>query len=305
MTSQLLPVCEDLVQSEDGDGQALTLVAALQCQWQSASWYVSSLGIHSLVLLLLLLIPVEPPQKPARRIVVETDIVVEEEKIAEEPETDIVERDPDIVTEAESPVEAPIVVTTDFEVADHNETDEDMEMESARGDPDNVSTFGDVEGSPALMGVGASGGKGGSGRFGARNGGGKRNAVARGGGSRKTESAVDWALSPPVSTTAARAPAGSPSCPSNRVSDGSSQWKSVQDWPLTRTDAVSRAAMRAPSKRASPRSSTSSLPSNATKRTRSASFLTMACPISARPPKGLSRNSTYRPSIASPDRACC
>jgi len=194
MTSQLMPVAGERIEAEEQDRRDdLTLAAALQQQWQSAPWYVSSVAIHAVIFLFLLLLPVEPAKAPVRRLIIECELVQEQEKI-EEPENDIVERDPEIVTDQTNPEPAPVIVTTDFEIADHNETDDDMEMETARGDPDSVSTFDDVEGSPALMGVGASGGKGGGGRFGYRDGGGKRNAVARGGGSRKTESAVDWAL---------------------------------------------------------------------------------------------------------------
>jgi len=194
MTSQVLVVPQERVLEADYEREdELSLAAALGRQWASAPWYVSSLAIHSLLFLILLCLPVQLPQKPARRIIIECDMIEEQAKV-EEPQTDIVERDPEIVTETENPEMAPVVVTTDFEIAEHNETADDMEMDSARGDPDSIATFDKVEGAPALMGIGASGGSGGSGRFGFRSGGGKRNAVARGGGSRQTESAVDLAL---------------------------------------------------------------------------------------------------------------
>jgi len=174
-------------QEEDGLGESL------QKEMRCVPWYISSIAIHSLVFLFLLLLPVEMPGKRAKRIVITTSMVEEEEKI-EEPEVDIQERDPEIVTNDQTVEPAPVVVTTDFEIDDHNETDDDMETDTARGDPDSISTFDDTEGSPALIGVGSSGGKGGGGRFGFRSGGGKRNCVNRNGGSRKTEASVNWAL---------------------------------------------------------------------------------------------------------------
>ncbi len=181
---------EEEVIEEDANEDSLLL--ALQEQWGSAPWYVSSFGIHCIVFLILLLIPVEPPRKPKDKVIVTTDIIEEEQK-EEEPEQALEENDPEIVTEDDPQEVAPIIVTTDYEISDHNETADEMDDNTARGEPDNISTFDDIDGTPALMGVGHSGGTGGAGKFGNR-GGGRRNLVARGGGSRRTEAAVDWAL---------------------------------------------------------------------------------------------------------------
>jgi len=188
----------DIVETEEEEVEESkedSLATALQGEFKAAPWYVSSMAIHALIFLLLMLIPATPQQQRVKQIVITSSIPEEEEEKLEEVVTDIVESNPDVVTENNSAIEAPIVVTTDFEYSDHNETDNDMDGNTAQGDPDCVTTFdGDVNGTPALMGVGKNGGSGGGGRFGTRFGGGRRNLVARGGGSIKTESAVDWAL---------------------------------------------------------------------------------------------------------------
>ncbi len=190
---------EDIREDEALEEEALeeesedSLLMALQEQWGAAPWYVSSVAIHSFVFLLLLLIPIEPPKQRKRKVIITTEII-QEEKPEEEPELALEENDPLIETKDDPQEIAPIIVTTDFELSDHNETADEMDMQTARGDPENISTIDDIQGTPALMGVGQSGGTGGAGRFGFRDGGGRRNLVARGGGSRRTESAVDWAL---------------------------------------------------------------------------------------------------------------
>ncbi len=78
----------------------------------------------------------------------------------------------------------------DFEVADHNETDDNQEFQEAKGDPDSAAQVDfDMRGVVDLMGVGGGGG----GRYGHRRGG-KRNRTVGMGGSRRTESAVKAAL---------------------------------------------------------------------------------------------------------------
>jgi len=175
------------------DNEEKTMVMAIQQEFKSAPWYVSSIAIHSLIFLLMLLLPIEPPSQKQRRIIIQSDIIEEVKKI-EEPEVDIQENDPEVVTDDTKVEPCPVVITTDFQISDHNETNDEVEDNTARGDPDSISTFDEIVGSPALMGVGSSGGKGGGGRFGTRTGGGKDNLVKIGGGSKKTESSVDWAL---------------------------------------------------------------------------------------------------------------
>jgi hypothetical protein len=180
------PEEEELEQAEDrGDEDSLS--GALQGEFKAAPWYISSLAIHAFVFLLLMLIPVDPPKKRNRQIVITSQPPVEEEEKIEEPINDIQELDPIVTTDSQTTEPGPIIITSDFEISDHNETDNDMDGNTARGDPECVTTFdGDSNGTPALMGVGNKGGSGGGGRFGTRFGGGRRNLVAKGGGSRRT-----------------------------------------------------------------------------------------------------------------------
>lgn len=184
---------EDDHQEDENDS---TLTSALSDQMGAAPWYVSSVAIHSVIFLILLLIPVPIKEPEAPRLIITTDVVEEEEEPEEEPAPEIEKKEQEIDVESEVEIDAPVVIkTTQVEICDHFETDDDMDNNTALGDPDCISDVdAEFAGTPALMGVGNSGGKGGGGRFGYRNGGGKRNAVRRGGGSKRTESAVDWAL---------------------------------------------------------------------------------------------------------------
>lgn len=182
--------------SESNEVTENSLSLALSKEFKSAPWYVSSIGIHALVFLLLMLIPSEPPAKKSRQIVIISTTPEEVPEIVEA-QPDIQETDPEVVTDnTTSNTEAPITVSADFDISDHNETDNDMNDNTAQGDPEANSTFdGDVTGIPTLMGVGNSGGTGGGGgKFGTRFGGGKKNLVSKNGGNTKTESSVDWAL---------------------------------------------------------------------------------------------------------------
>lgn len=173
------------------------LTSALQNEFKSAPWYVSSLAIHALSFLLLMLIPTTEVTKKHRSVTivsvpVEDITIVEEEK----PIDIVVEDTPtDQTNDNAATTEAPIIITSDFELSDHNETNNDMDNNTAQGDPDNTSTFdGDVTGTPTLMGVGNTGGSGGGGRFGNRIGGGKDNLVAKTGGNKQTEDSVKLGL---------------------------------------------------------------------------------------------------------------
>ncbi|MBN2712638.1 MAG: terpene cyclase/mutase family protein [Planctomycetes bacterium] len=187
---------DDDVEGQEHDDRDDSLSAALSAQMGAAPWYVSSVAVHCVIFLILLMVPVEPPRNEERRVVIQTEMVEEpEEEKLDEPEPEIKEEDPEVVVDSEVTVDTPVVTTTDVEISDNFETDDNMDDATALGDPD---SFSDVDsefvGTPALMGIGKSGGGGGGGRFGFRTGGGRKNAIRRGGGSKKTESAVDWAL---------------------------------------------------------------------------------------------------------------
>lgn len=176
--------------------EEVTLTAALSAQWNATSWYVGSVGVHSILFLLLLLLPVPSRQPQERRIVIVTDIVEQiiEEKVEDEPEIEkivnpIQEVDPTITTDEV------VINTTDIEISDTFETVDDMDDKSALGDPNNISDVdSEFVGVPALMGVGATGGNGGGGRFGTRTGGGKSGRTRQGGGGKDTQNSVTSAL---------------------------------------------------------------------------------------------------------------
>ena len=122
-------------------------------------------------------------------VIVTTEIIEEvEEQLDEKKEVAVVKEKADVVVETDSVL--PPQVTTQ-EVSDHNETDNNMENQSAEGTEEGISDSPQV-GSGLMGNIGGGGGGGGS--FGTRSGGGKKRAVMRGGGSKATESAVDWAL---------------------------------------------------------------------------------------------------------------
>jgi hypothetical protein len=185
---------EEYVEEYEEELEDVTLSSALAVQFGQAPWYVSSVAVHCVIFLLLLLIAPPVKQDEMRRIVITTEMV-EEEVFEEEdkPEPEVVENK--IEVEAEVEVDTPVITTQDVEISDTFETADEMDNDNALGDPDNMSDLdSEFVGTPALMGIGATGGKGGGGRFGFRDGGGRRNKVRIGGGSKKTESSVDMAL---------------------------------------------------------------------------------------------------------------
>jgi hypothetical protein len=171
-----------------------TLALALQSEFKSAPWYVSSSAIHALVFLLLMLIPTDPPRQKTRQVIITASFPEVMEKLdeiipapEELPETQI---DPTVQ------VESPIIITSEAEISDHFETANDQNKETAQGDP-NINSISSEEftGVPSLMGVGSTGNTGGGGgNYGNRLGGGKANKTKIGGGTRKTEQAVNFGL---------------------------------------------------------------------------------------------------------------
>jgi hypothetical protein len=172
------------------------LIDALQCEFNSAPWYLGSIGIHLIIFLILLLIPISTPPPDRHKIYILTEMMVNEdleipEKIIDEKEVDpnIVENINDSAINDES-----IIINTNIEISDQIETDDNMDDNSALGDKDNISDVdSEYVGIPALMGVGASGGSGGGGRFGGRLGG-RRTTLRINGGSPQTEKSVESAL---------------------------------------------------------------------------------------------------------------
>ncbi|MHC4917274.1 MAG: prenyltransferase/squalene oxidase repeat-containing protein, partial [Planctomycetota bacterium] len=92
----------------------------------------------------------------------------------------------------EQEVEKPVLVHEEAEVSDHFETDNDMDTQTARGHEDAISDI--PLGGTGVTGSMGVGGGGMAGCFGYRGGGGRKRAIARFGGSKATESAVEAAL---------------------------------------------------------------------------------------------------------------
>jgi len=194
MADQYQDVEEELLEDEemmDGE-QPSGFFDSLSGQFGAAPWWVISGAFHGLLLLLITLISMAVIRPTDNDVIVTTSL----EK-AKPPEYD--EKKPRDVfkNQVESPedlppVEHPVVVHEEVEVADHNETADDMDNATAKGD--SMDAISDVPlggvGFVAAIGLGGGGG----GKFGHRSGGGRRRLVARGGGSKATESAVDAAL---------------------------------------------------------------------------------------------------------------
>ena len=134
-----------------------------------APWLAISLGAHLVVFIIIAAIPwhLLNNQKDT-----EFQAAIEQapEEVFEDPEEEIEEEIEDIETEEEP-------ILQDYEIDDHNETDDEMDYESTEGDPDFLSdspfdekNFNDV--------IGIGGGAGG--KFGGRFGG-RRNLRAAGG----------------------------------------------------------------------------------------------------------------------------
>ncbi|MFH1022646.1 MAG: prenyltransferase/squalene oxidase repeat-containing protein [Planctomycetota bacterium] len=161
-------------------------------QFKRTPWWAMSLGIHGLILMFcwLTVLAVSDEKK-------EVVVAIPIQERPPEPEydenklRDIVKSTKEVETDSDlPPVENPVVVK-DFETSDHNETANNEDFMQMKGDSTNFLSNQPFKGYGALDVIGTGGGAGGAfgGRFG-----GRRNLVARGGGSKATESAVEAAL---------------------------------------------------------------------------------------------------------------
>jgi hypothetical protein len=168
------------------------LLDSLSGQFGAAPWWVISGAFHGLLLLLVTLISMAMVHPLANDVIVTTSL----EK-AMPPEYD--EKKPRDVfkNQVESPedlppTEHPMVTHEEVEVADHNETADEMDNASAKGDSADAISDVPLGGVGFVASIGLGGG--GGGKFGQRSGGGRRRLVAVGGGGKATESAVEAAL---------------------------------------------------------------------------------------------------------------
>jgi hypothetical protein len=154
-------------------------------------WWVISAVVHSVLFLLCTLIGVAMPPPQTDEVTITSDIAKKEEPKYEKMEKRDIFKNPQEV-KAETQVENPVVVHEKAEIAETFETDNDMDSQTAAGSEDAISDIPlGGTGTTGSMGVG---GGGMAGVFGYRGGGGKKKAVARFGGSKATESAVEAAL---------------------------------------------------------------------------------------------------------------
>lgn len=141
--------------------------------------------VHLEVLLIALLIAMANA-KPREKTIITTELIQEYEPIDLSLKRKVVK-----ITEDNEVVDAePIITTDDF--YDTNLTENDQEMFFAEGISDAISV-NPLVGNSIFGNIGGGGGD--AGAFSLRNGKSKKKAVLKGGGSKKTESAVDAALS--------------------------------------------------------------------------------------------------------------
>jgi len=167
-----------------------TWTEALREQWQRAPWWMISAAVHAVILMLMTVITVATAQKRQDDIVITTDLAKKKEPEYDEKKIRDIFRNTKEV-EAEEMVENPVFVHEEVEVTDHFETENDMDTHTARGQEDAISDI-PLGGTGVVGNIGVGGG--GAGCFGYRSGGGRRRAIARFGGSKASESAVDAGL---------------------------------------------------------------------------------------------------------------
>ena len=159
-------------------------------QWERAPWWMISAAVHATILMLMTVITVATAQKRTDDIVITTDLAKKKEPEYDEKKVRDIFRNTKEV-EADEIVENPVFVHEEVEVTDHFETENDMDTHTARGQEDAISDI-PLGGTGVVGNIGVGGG--GAGCFGYRSGGGRRRCVAKFGGSKASESAVDAAL---------------------------------------------------------------------------------------------------------------
>ncbi len=186
---QQLP--EDQLLGGAEDAYEADFATKLEQRVGALPWWVISAVVHSVIFLLATLIGVAVPAPNTDEVVITSDIAKKEEpKYDEKKKRDIFKNPQEV--KAETEVENPVVIHEQAEVSDTFETDNNMDSQSARGQEDAISDI--PLGGTGVTGSMGVGGGGMAGCFGYRNGGGRKKAVARFGGSKATESAVEAAL---------------------------------------------------------------------------------------------------------------
>lgn len=153
-------------------------------------WIISG-GVHLLMMLLFGMLVWATQDKetdlpPMRVTHIDPPPKVEEKKNLEK----TIDNQVEINVATESNTAAPIT-QLDVPIEEKTTTEDENEADVAKGREEAVATS-ETGSTGAFMAIGAGGGS--AGQFGSRSGGGKRRALAKGGGSRASESAVDAAL---------------------------------------------------------------------------------------------------------------
>lgn len=158
----------------------------------SAPWWVVSGAFHGLLLLLITLVSMVLISPTQADVVITTSLERQkppeyDEKIKRDVFKSNVELDNDL-----PPVQHPVVTHDEVEVADHNETPDEMDDAACKGEGEDKLSDVNLGGVGFVASIGLGGG--GGGKFGQRDKGGRRRLVAIGGGSGKTEGSVEAAL---------------------------------------------------------------------------------------------------------------
>ncbi len=164
---------------------------SLSNQFGAAPWWVISGTFHVLVILLISLIGYAVLRDTGDDSIIVTDLEKAKPPEYDEKKPRDVFKNPVNLDSDLPPVENPVVTHEEVEVADHNETDNDMDDAQAQGDENAISDV-PLGGTGTVAAIGLGGGGGGC--FGHRGVGGRRRLAMRGGGGKATESAVDAAL---------------------------------------------------------------------------------------------------------------
>ncbi|MCZ7645698.1 MAG: zf-HC2 domain-containing protein [Planctomycetota bacterium] len=197
-TGRRLAVRKAKSAAEDDEAAAVSCPAPgladfLQEHLGAAPWWCISGMFHALLLLLLTLIGYALMASSESTVIL-TDLakLKEPEKPDPEVKRDIFKKPVEFEASEPQVEVSQVVVHEEVEVADHAETANDMDFNSARGENDAISDV-PLAGSGVIAALGLGGG-GGGGSFGQRGGGGRRRLATKNGGGAKTESAVDAAL---------------------------------------------------------------------------------------------------------------
>lgn len=175
------------------EAPATGFLDSLQDTFGAAPWWIISGAFHALVILLVTLIGLAILRTNDNETVIVTDLAEEKqpEEFEEKLERTVFKNPVPIQNEEIVETETPIVTHEEVEIADHVETADDSDAADARGDDGISDVMLGGSGTVAALGLGGGGG----GAFGRPTGaGGRLRRAIRGGGGKRTESAVEAAL---------------------------------------------------------------------------------------------------------------